>query len=248
MSVFFFAIVFPMAAQTPAQSITPSPESKPVVKEDRVYLGLAGNLNSTWIMYQQTYGEPFLDYKITFRPAFNVQIGYDWDQHWGLYGEIGFAMLGQKYDDTQYGLPTTRNIKMNYLQIPILFKYRSGGEKAQFYIRAGFQYNQLLSAKQEYLRDGEPAPPYYNERYNTTIDVSQEDIKDRYTDGNLALRLDLGADIKLGDHLFLNAGLSTMYSITQLVAPSWRLYDYEGNMNYSHNLYCGLNVGINYVF
>jgi hypothetical protein len=247
MTILLIALLSPVLAQTTEQKPDQNPEKRIIPKEEQVYIGLSANINSSWIMYQQTYGEPFLKYQFTVRPGVNAQIGYDWDYHWGIRAEVGFAMLGQKYKDTQYGKPTTRNIKTNYIQIPFLFKYRTHGEKVKFYVLTGFQVNFLVSATQKYLRDGVQAPDYVNYK-GETLPVGAEDITDRYTKVNLALRLDLGVDIFLTNSLFLNVGLSNMYSGSQIVVPSWRYRDVKGEYHISHNLYSGLNFGINYIF
>ena len=246
-TLFLFAYLTPVLAQTAEKKDEQNPGQKITPKEEQVYIGVAGNLNSSWIFYQDTYGEPLLNYQITLRPAFNIQVGYDWEYHWGFKAEIGYAMLGQKYKDTQYGKPTTRNIKLNYLQIPFLFKYRTIGEKAKFYIQLGPQLNILMSATQKYIRDGKTPPPYNNEFYGL-IDVAKTEIIDRYTKVNCGLRLDLGVDVTLTSHLFLNIGLSTMYSMTNLKDQSWRFFLPTKDYHVSHSFYTGLNIGINYIF
>ncbi len=248
MTVLLLTCLTRVFAQTEIQKDNKDTEVRTPPKESQVYIGLSGNLNSSWIMYQQTYGEPFLKYQFTMRPGVNLQLGYDWDYNWGIRAEIGYAMLGQKYKDTQYGLPTTRNIKTNYLQIPVLFKFRTYGDHVKFYAMTGFQMNLLLSATQEYLRDGQQPPVFHNPRSDRDIDVGATEIKERYTNVNLGMRFDLGVDIRLTDKLFLNAGISNMYSITNLVDPDWRMRDYKDEFHYSHNFYSGLNVGINYIF
>lgn len=150
--------------------------------------------------------------------------------------------MGAKYDDKQYGLPTTRDITLGFVQIPLLLKWRTGGEKTDFYIAAGPQLNALLSGKQEYLRDGKPAPVFNG------IDVSKSDIKDRYQQFNCLLRVDLGLDFKLGAKWFMNVGLSGGYSITDANKAEWRFYNRTDDYYISHNFYGGLNVGINHIF
>src|SRR5664279_2304504 len=97
LTILFTAFFSTLLAQTGIQN----PELKVELMKKEVYIGISGNINSSWIIYQQIYGEPFLDYQITIRPAVNVQVGYDWNFNWGIRGEIGYAMLGQKYKGTQ---------------------------------------------------------------------------------------------------------------------------------------------------
>jgi hypothetical protein len=247
-TLLIIVLLIPAFAKAQEQSPVQKSDQKSETKELPFYIGLSGSVNSSWIIYQQIYSEPFLDYKLTIRPGVNAQFGYNFAHNWGVRAEIGYAMLGQKYDGTQYSSPATRDIKYSYLQIPLMLKYRTRGEKVKFFAQAGLQFGFLLSATQKYLRNGEAVPDFYSERNQRLIPVGDDNITDRYTKVNLEFRFDLGVDVKLTNRLFINAGLSNMVTLSQVVAKSWRLLDYNGEYHISHNFYSGLNVGINYLF
>jgi len=127
----------------------------PAVAQKQLYFGLQGTAMNTWITNQNNYDPTRADmtYAATFGGGGNVNIGFDFNKHIGLLLQVGYAKLGQKskqsIGDTNY----TRNIKLNYLQVPLMFKYRSSGEVAQFYLMVGPQFNFLLSAEQEYYKN-----------------------------------------------------------------------------------------------
>ena len=123
----------------------------------------------------------------------------------------------------QYNQPANRDIKLTYVLIPIMIKFHAGGETAKFYAMAGPQLGLLLSAKQTYERNGSPAPPY------NSIDVSKEDIKDRYTSAAGFVRLDFGIELTPGKHLLIDIGLSNALSITDLNASGWRYKNEDGD-------------------
>jgi len=217
------------------------------VMSQQLYFGLSGTGLSPVITNQNNYGLPFeMDYVFTMGGGGNVNIGYDFNNHLGLKLEVGWAKLGQKYSDTYYDTLYTRNIKLNYLQIPLLFKFRSGGDVAKFYIMAGPQLNMLLSASQEYLKGGV--------RYDSIkgwilpVKIGEETITDRFNKIDIMGRIDLGVDIVLSPNLFLNMGITMAYGFTDINAAAYRnpvnnpTYTY----NASHNLYGGFNFGINY--
>ncbi|HTX87420.1 MAG TPA: porin family protein [Bacteroidales bacterium] len=206
------------------------------------YVGIGGNFNVTWILNQNTYGQSFLNSKTTFGYIGNVNIGCEFSDHWGFKFEVGYAQMGQKYEDTRDNEPVKRDITLNYTLLPLLFKYRVGGETAKFYIMAGPQLGILVKAKQSYTVNGEPAPEYKG------IDVSKEDIMDRCTKAAAFLRLDFGLELTPGKHIGIDIGLSGAYSITDLNQESWRMNDVNGDYKLSHNLYAGLNLGLNYKF
>jgi hypothetical protein len=163
--------------------------------------------------------------------------------------EIGYSKLGQNYTDTHIDTVFTRNIKLNYLQIPILFKYRTNGKVARFYFLVGPQFNFLLSATQKYYRQGTEFDSIFSpHNWPKPILIGQSTITERYTSMDIMGRLDLGADISLGEHLFLNVGLTMAYGLMDINASDYRVPNYKSNTyNASHNIYGGVNVGINYV-
>lgn len=222
----------------------------PLMSQKQLYFGIAGTAQNTWITNQNNYGLPFtMDSKITFGGSGNVNIGFDFDKHIGLKLEIGYSKLGQNYSDTRGDSTYSRNIKVNYLQVPLLFKYRTNGKVARFYFLVGPQFNFLLSATQKYTKnDKDYDITFQPPKWPKTIVIGQSTITDRFTSPDIMARLDLGADISLGEHLFLNIGLTMAYGLMDINASDFRIPDYSSNTyNASHNIYGGINVGINYV-
>ncbi|MDP1623722.1 MAG: porin family protein [Bacteroidales bacterium] len=228
-----------------------------LMAQKQLYFGLAGTGLSSIVTNQNNYGLWFeMDYKVTFGGSGNVTAGFDFNKHAGLKLEIGFAKLGQKYADHTKGpndsvySDYTRNVKLNYLQIPLLFKYRTGGEVVRFYLMAGPQFNFLLSATQQYLKDDEifDIKDYKPENWDKmSIQIGQEKITERYSSLDIMGRLDLGTDIQVASNLFLNVGLTLAYGLLDINGADWHIKDHTGNYNPSHNIYGGLNFGINYV-
>lgn len=219
-----------------------------VMSQKQLYFGLAGTALSSGIINQNNYGLPFeMDYAVTTGGSGNVNVGFDFNKHAGLKLEIGWAKLGQKYKDLYRDTVYTRNIKLNYLQIPLMFKYRTGGSVAKFYFMVGPQFNFLLSATQVYLKGNNAYNDTVPLTWNLPTKIGESTITNRYKSFDILGRLDLGVDIMLGKSLFLNLGLSFAYGFTDINATDWQIKDHTGNYNPSHNAYGGFNVGINYV-
>ena len=225
--------------------------SFPALSQKGLYFGLAGTIQSTWITNQNNYGLSEMDYKSTFGGAGNLNIGYDFTNHLGLKLEIGYSKFGQKYTDSktdslQNKYDFAREIKMNYLTIPILFKYRTGGTIAKFFVAVGPQINMLLSAKQTYTVNGAPFVANIKTASGSTFDVGKEDIKERYSSMDLVARVDLGVEITLVKFLMLDIGATFNYGLMDLNATDYRLKDSTGNYHPSHAVYGGLNLGLNF--
>jgi opacity protein-like surface antigen len=218
-----------------------------LMAQKQLYFGGAGTFLSSVIINQNNYGLPFeMDYDVTMGGSGNVNIGFDFNKNLGLKMEIGWAKLGQKYSDTYKDTVYTRNVKLNYLQIPLLFKFRAGGDVAKFYLNVGPQFNILLSASQKYYKNDS----IFTEsgiNWNKPTLIGEETITDRYNTLDIMARLDLGVDINLTQNLFLNLGFVFAYGLMDINATDWQIPDYSSNTyNASHNAYGGFNIGINY--
>lgn len=107
------------------------------IQKNTWYIGAGGNFNSSWIVDQNTYGEPKLN--AIFTPGYegNLNVGVDFSDYLGLKMELGYAFMGQKYNGTQYDSTVSRTIKLNYLLLPVMMKFRTGGKVTKFYLMAG---------------------------------------------------------------------------------------------------------------
>ena len=214
------------------------------------HFGVGGSLNSVWILNQNMYGQPEIDYAATIGGNIMLAAGYNFNQAFGLRLEPSFAWQGQNYegkqliDGTNYN--TTRDINLNYFQLPILFRYTPGTKDNNFHLMVGPELAFLVSAKQEYLRDGQPAPPFLSMETGEFIDPGAEDIKDRYNSMDFMLVVDAGMDIKLTEKLFINVGFRISYGLIDINAEEWQLKNYDGIYESSHNFTAGITAGFNF--
>jgi len=141
-----------------------------------------------------------------------------------------------------------RDINLNYIQVPILFKYSPEGKDARFYIMAGPQVGILASAKQKFTNDGVSIPNKVTANDGTVEDAALEDIKHRYQKVDMMARLDIGVDIFATPSLIINLGLTTSYGFIELNDKNWEVQNFKGEIPKSHNFYAGLNIGICYKF
>ncbi len=219
-----------------------------VMSQKQLYIGAGGTGLSTWITNQNNYGLFEMDYAMTFGLGGNFNIGYDFTKNIGLKLEVGYTKLGQNYKDNINDTAYIRHIRLDYIQIPLLFKFKTNGEVARFYLLVGPQFGLLLNAKQTYLKNDEPWEKNIKDLKENTYKISEETITNRFTSFDIFARLDLGVDITLVQNLILNAGISLNYGLTDINATDWRIKNNSGEYKASHNIYGGFNVGLCYVF
>jgi len=221
-------------------------------KGKELIFGVGGALTNVWIVNQNFYGEPEVEYapKIGYAASFNI--GYNFTENISVMTELQYSAQGQKYDDKQEigGIKynTKRDINLRYLNIPIFFKYAFGTENTKFRFMVGPQIGILLDAQQEYFRDGERIPSYadYAEGFIGKFDVTEPKIKDRFDNTEISIVLDVGPDINLSDLFFISAGARINYGFKDINVAKYRIKDMDGEYKPSHNFWGGLYISINY--
>jgi hypothetical protein len=210
--------------------------------------GYGGGLNiayhSVWTLNQNTYGESDLDYVNTFRGAIGIQGFYNFSDMLGVWMEINKVKLGQKYEDIPKGL--NREIKMNYIAIPVMAKYISSGDVARFHFMIGPEFAFLTKASQVYQKNGSTYSGTLTNLDGVPFDRAAEDITDRYNKVDIMLAFDIGADISITDNLILNGGLRANYGFTDINAEAYRIPNGSGEYSASHNAYFGFQAGLSY--
>jgi len=212
-------------------------------------IGIGANYNGTFIINQNIYGgSPELDYKRTTSFAYNLQLGYNFFNWLGIKAEVGMTPMGQSYYNHDDIPSITRDVKLSYVTVPVMAHFSFGGKVFRFYANAGPQFAFLTKATQEYLKNGQPLPKFYNPVTKDSIDVAKTDIKDRYQSMDIMARIDIGLDIIIINHIGINVGLSGAYGLTDINASDWRLKNSSGEYKPSHNAYGGINFGLRYCF
>jgi hypothetical protein len=215
-------------------------------KGKEVILGMGGAFTNVWIINQNFYGEPQIDYAPKLGYAAGVNLGYDINGNAGIMTEFHYSLQGQKYDGKQNGIKTTRNIDLRYMNIPLFFKYAFGQDLTRFRVLIGPQMGILLEATQEYLVAGERKTTRVPDLDNIMFETGAKDIKKRFEKIDFGIAVDIGTDIKLSGEFFLSAGIRGNYGFKDINAEPYRLTNLDGEYNPSHNLWGGVYLSINY--
>jgi hypothetical protein len=219
-------------------------------KGHELLIGADVSLTSVWIMNQNFYGEPECNYapKMGYGASFNL--GYHVTENIGFRVELQYSVQGQKYEDKQVidevKYDTKRDITLEYINVPLLFKYAFGKSTTKFRILAGPQLGYLLSATQTYKRDGKTLGTTAVNLDGETFQTDAKDITDRFIQYDIGMAVDLGADIPLSYKIFFSPGFRMNYGFKDINAEAYRMDDRDGEYSPSHNFWAGFYFGLIY--
>lgn len=241
-----------------------------------IHFGFHGQMNSIWILNQNNYEYSEMDYEYKFGPTGGLTLGYNWEDNFGIQVEFNYAQMGQDYSDImkdfgptedtakpdlQTKVLTYRYVDLNYLQVPVLFKYMEGDTKdaIKYQLLGGLQFGYLLSAEQTYTADLTNTDPDAQQNVNIAPQSGVPDFRgnanvngtDYFQKLDVGLLLDVGADIYVNDKLYFSPSFRGYYGFFDINAKETRnLQPAQGENIYlaSHNAYIGFSLGINFMF
>lgn len=241
-----------------------------------IHFGFHGQMNSIWILNQNNYEYSEMDYEYKFGPSGGLTLGYNWEDNFGIQVEFNYAQMGQDYSDImkdfgptedtskpdlQTKVLTYRYVDLNYLQVPVLFKYMEGDTKdaIKYQLLGGLQFGYLLSAEQTYTADITNTDPDAQQNVNIAPQSGVPDFRgnasvngtDYFQKLDVGLLLDVGADIYVNDKLYFSPSFRGYYGFFDINAKETRnLQPAQGENIYlaSHNAYIGFSLGINFMF
>lgn len=171
--------------------------------QEGIRLAAKGSFFSTWLFNKNVSDRnASLDYASSFSPTFGVQAIFMLKETYGISAEVIYASHKQKYDGYMGNEENTftNEIKLSYLDIPILFRVSS--PKGPFF-EIGPQVSLLMGAKETFELDN-----------TSTGNYSDKDVKDDFAGFGVAGVLGFGIDIKLSDMVNLTTGLRFGYMFT----------------------------------
>ena len=212
-----------------------------------IHFGFHGQMNSIWILNQNNYEYSEMDYEYKFGPNGGLTLGYNWEDNFGIQVEFNYAQMGQDYSDImkdfgptedtskpdlQTKVLTYRYVDLNYLQVPILFKYMEGDTKdaIKYQLLGGLQLGYLLSAEQTYTADVMNIDPDDQKPVDIAPQSGVPDFRgnasvngtDYFQKLDVGLLLDVGADIYVNDKLYFSPSFRGYYGFFDINAKETR--------------------------
>lgn len=200
--------------------------------------GVAG-LNSNWIMNQNAYGNPEMEYSTTFSPTGGVGISYFYDRQRGYSASLYLSKMGQNYAGEQAGAVAIRKVKLTYIEMPLQLMMQLPNMQNTTWIAFGPDIMILINAKQEYSREGgNPLP--------NLVGMASGNAIERFKRADVAVNISLNQMYNVNYYrraMFLFS-INTAVGITDINKPEWQIPNLHGNYGKSRNFYIGVKAGM----
>ena len=205
--------------------------------------------NSTWIVHQHSYGDSEMEYQATYGYTLGLVTGYNFNELFGFRVGIRYSDQGQNYKDLVYAIPTHRKADLKYFQVPVTVRYAGGRGNPKFFFELGSAFYFLQAAS--YSQNGGVTTHYLYDKQNVINGPASFTINDAtylYEHFDVALEFSVGAQIELGEMVYLNPGLRFNYGFTDINAEQFRR-EFFGRPyeSISNNFFGGIMLRLSYI-
>lgn len=245
----------------------------------QVHLGATTAVNATFVLDKGLAEDPRYNPTYTYQFApIGFNFGIDFGRKFGLSLEGIKSKQGQIYDmiDAAEKIKGQRKISLDYLQLPMLFRFMSGGNGgARANFNLGPQLSLLTDARESLeasagtfaIPQGVDFAAIQQEfptavasadgtTYSLPSDVPSRDILTKeandFKNTEFAIAGAFGLDIDLSKHMFLTTQIRATYSLTDMrngdVIEKIRSGDSADIFGQRANLLVGVQLGVHYMF
>ena len=202
------------------------------------YFGPYIGVNNTWLLVSKKFPDKHyrvenVDYKWSFAKSYGLALGYDFNKHFGILSEMG---LGSEVNQTYIEKPTEgnlveRQVKLNYLDFPVYFKYkmqfgsRYDHKPIVFSVLAGPRFGTLKSSKS----------------YQNGV---EQPINQRINKAEWGLAGGLETDFYLNKYCFFTVGLRGSFGSNLANFPKLQGNDHKDPISYRFGMFTRFNFRI----
>jgi len=207
--------------------------------EKSLWFDVKVGLNSSWILNQNAYTNREMGYGSTFTPSMGIGASYFMNEDWGVNVSPGYIRLGQNYNEDLSLGSATRQLKLSYIQVPLLLMYKIPMTSNPTWLAFGPDLMFLSSASQEFTKTGDYL-------LNNPADMAPGDIKERFKPFDLALNFSVNKmyPLRSTDKMMFLVSFNTALGLTDINSKDWQKPNVHNEYKGSHNFYMGINVGL----
>lgn len=242
----------------------------------QVHVGATTAVNATFVLDKGLSKDPRYNSTYTYKVApIGINFGVDLGKKFGMSLEGIKSTQGQVYEmiDAANKVKGERKIDLSYIQLPMMFKFMSGGSKAtRANFNVGPQLSFLTDAKESLqakagtytipedanfstIQEEFPtAVDNGNGTYNLPADVPSRDILTKkandFKNTEFSIAAAFGLDIDIAKHMYLTTQVRGNYSITDMRNSDVIDELKNGNNIFEKraNLLVGIQLGLHYTF
>ncbi len=222
------------------------------------YFTLEGEGKLDFIFNQNSYGRPELKYRL--KPGYGYGIGYGYDigNRHKVQTAVRYTTGGQYYKDVFAGLEHIREIELNYLQVPLLYKFilnrpsKTYRKDFQWILSAGAHFSYLTKANATYKIDDKTVSFYTFEAYNNSrYDeiLRNPDVTDPtklYNRFDIALCGGFSVLYFVLDYVAIELEVNGSYGLMDLNRIEWQIKNVNGEYSPSQNGQFGTRLTLLY--
>jgi len=199
-------------------------------------------LNSTWLMNQNSYGNPEMDYGTKFGLSGSIGLNHYLDSKYGLSTGIGFGNFGQSYMGEQKGAKASRKVNLNYIMVPLIGMKQLCDPHHPCWLTFGPQIMILTSAKQKYSRENAEEPLPYPEYLPEGV----KDVTKWYKPVDVMLNVGFTNlyYLRTNDDMRLMLSFNAALGLFDINSKDYQLSTKGEAYKGSRNFYMGVNLGL----
>ena len=224
-----------------------TPEISIGQKSNSSIFSLDFGLSNTWILNQNMYGNQEIPY--TRKLGFSSTASYrKFTNKYGYSFGLGYRNMGQNYMGEMADIETQRSIELQYLQMPFMGMVRLGGNNQSTWFSFGPQVMILLSAEQDFHRQGGRELPNPD-----MLDQGNSNIINRFKPVDMMLAFELVHQFSSGSakkatrikdgNVMWSLSLNTAIGLTDINRKAYQISNLHEEYASSHNFYVGIHLG-----
>lgn len=232
-------------------------------KTGQLYISPTISIGAPAIINQNNYGFGEMAYGIKLGGQAGLLFGYDNYLKSSFRFGVLYSRVGQAYSDVLLDVPHKKDITLDYIQVPMVYKYVFGDTKGfdfsvlYKYIFGGLQVSYLLNADISWIRDSKEVEfldfisygAYEQDNKNLAeikeIGEPTNDIE-FFTKFDVALVGGAGIQYFVARRIMIFSELVGNVGIRDLNSPRWRFRSNKREYVSSLNIFGGLRLGITY--
>lgn len=231
------------------------------------HLGITTGIGTTWLVDAKLLNDPNYEYVQTYRRApIGLTFGYHFNDRNGAQVEVNRTMQGADFQIIEKNNSRrrvgTKNARLTYWSVPILFKYTAGAaRRVRFEFHVGPQLNFLAAGSEEnhystngtlLVVPGKTDLTEANSSRGRTVEANTTDVlaqKADFRSQTLGAAFGLGLEFRLFGDFYMSTLLRGTYSFDDIRSDQWvEQVKVTGYHNDRQSAVIGMQIGLHYQF